>query len=366
MKDGRDGRGAGARAGRALLAALALCGGSGCLSEMAELVDDARVTARIGVMAHTEVGWITETKVLEEALRFYRTCKVDAVVIAGGATKNGYRNQYEVLDTVWTRVFGGTDVRLVMTEGRHEVNGFHFAVSFARPLGTCDVLTFHGGEKRALTDELGYYPREANVIGAGSMHGVSVPAGFSDAKDLSRRLSDVAQGLLVSVYSGRVSVRRLDFGREAKRGAFRAEDVAVPWEVGEPLPREEAPQFWPDTRIAVACGRTTEGEAAYTVRWPNVLKRFTGARARHYEVEVADAAHPTMPFLRKSVLSNGFCFSEERDIGAVMCRIKVSELPPGMEGRSLVFRVTPVGMFGKHGKTFSVQSVGVGSDIQSR
>ena len=322
---------------------------AGCVDEMARFVDDARVTARIGVMADTEVEWITGTKKLEAAFWFYRQSKVDAVVIAGKVTKDGYKDQREVLDKVWKRVFGGTETRLIVTEGRHEVKGFAFAAVSAQPLGICEIPTFYGGAKRALTDELGYYPRDSKAICAGSMSGVRVQSGFADAEGLNRRLASVAQGLLVSVYADRVSARRLNFSTPS-RNAPVAEDVAEPWEIGVEAERDPAPQFWDDTRVLVTVGQDRTNRI-YTVKWPNVQKRFTGARARSYEVEVVDPERKKRAYLRKSVLSEGFHLHETRDVAGVRCVFLDHELARCGDSPRIVFAVTPIGFFGKHGRT---------------
>ena len=66
------------RAAAALAAALAA---SGC-ADFAELVDDVRAVARIGVVAHPEVEWPKSTERLQKALAYFRRRRVDAVVIA--------------------------------------------------------------------------------------------------------------------------------------------------------------------------------------------------------------------------------------------------------------------------------------------
>ena len=365
----------------AALAAVTLAGG--CANDVARLVDDARVRTRIGVMANTDVGWITETAALERALRFYRQCDVRAVVIAGSVTRNGYRNQFEVLDQVWRKVFGGTDVRLILEDGRHEVDGFAFGVSSNRPSARCDVLTFYGEGRRTLTDELCYYPRERNAICAGSMHGVKVQRGFEGWEEelpngktrpgpQAVRALKAAQGLLVSVYADAVRIRRLDFtfaapagvrkGRGSKLdGVAYAEDVAEPWEVGAPADLEQTPQFWGDTRIQLRRGTDRKGPIL-TVLWPSVQRRFTGARARSYEVSVAFADDPHQPFQTKSVLTDGFFLAEERDGSGGRCVFREPDLPEASDRhQAVVFSVTPIGAFGRRGKTFSSEALPLSS-----
>lgn len=356
------------------LAAAFVLGVAGCADGLSGLSGLAGARTRIGVMANTDVGWITETKPLERALRFYRQNGVRAVVITGSVTKNGYKDQFDVLDKVWQKVFGGTDVRLILKDGRYDVDGFAFAVSAARPHGECDVLTFYGEGRKALTDEFCYYPREARAVFAGSMHGVEVarhfegwgqtlPDGQVRPGPLAVRAQGASQGLLVSVFSESVQIRRLDFtyadpadrrqAQELRRdGVVYAADVADPWIVDAPVNMNQVPQFWDDTRIQLRRGQYRE-ERICTVIWPSVQKRFTGVRARQYEVSLIYPGKLKQPLLTKCVLTDGFFLPEERDANGGRCVFRESELPCGdATHREALFAVTPLGPFGRRGKTF--------------
>ena len=361
------------------LAAAFVLGVAGCADGLSGLKGLSGARTRIGVMANADVGWITETKPLERALRFYRQNDVRAVVITGSVTKNGYKDQFDVLDKVWQKVFGGTDVRLILKDGRYDVDGFTFAVSAARPHGACDVLTFYGEGRKALTDEFCYYPREARAVCAGSMHGVEIdrqfegwgktlPDGRGRPGPLAVRALSASQGLLVSVFSDSVQIRRLDFtyaepadrrqAQELKRdGLVYAADVGDPWIVDEPVNMNQVPQFWDDTRIQLRCGQDREGRIC-TVIWPSVQKRFTGVRARQYEVSLICPGQPERPLLTKSVLTDGFFLPEERDANGGRCVFRERELPCGdATHREAVFAVTPLGPFGRRGKTFFSDSI---------
>lgn len=323
----------------------ALGGCVGLGDAIAGAVDDVRTVARLGVMANTEVGWITEATVLRKAFAYYRQSKVDAVVIAGKATKNGYDNQADVLRQVWESVFGtdGTPPRLIAEPGEYEVNGFKFAVSGLKPFGACDVITFHGGGKAALTDELGHYPTDAKSVYAGSMSGVIPPDGFEvlgkDGK--GGTVEKTAQGLLVSAYSGRTVVRRLDFTQKTP------EEVADPWILGAERKEAKVPEFWPDTTIQVIAGYSG-AKRVYTVKWPKVLKRFTGARAFSYEV-AAEPAEGGKPYAVRKVLSPAYHLSEDRDGGALSVQFGEAVFPKGAAVR---FAVTPCDSLCRAGKTF--------------
>ena len=355
------------RLSAAALAMALLCG---CVSEIARRIDDWRVGTRIGVMAHVDIGPGGNPAAFEKALRYYRQNKVSAVVIVGPVLRTRADAKTKTLDDVWRETFGGEDVLLVTEDGPTSVGDISFAVSTARPHGACDVLTFYGDRKYALTDELCLYPRDAKAVCAGSMCGVDVPEGFGD-KGLRTAAAQAAQGLLVSAYDGKTVIRRLDFTQRAPvdpSAAFDvrrferiyAEEVAEPWELKPGVPVAlpgEVPEFWADTRILALPG-FRNNERVVTVKWPSVLQGQTGARARWYEVAVAFAHRPNEPFCRKSVMSNGFFLSEDRDRKGVQCIFGEAEFPSAEDGRrAIVFSVTPVGCFGKRGKAVFSEAV---------
>ena len=345
---------------------------AGCVSDVVQLADDMRVKVRIGVLADTEIGKGANLAMIEKALAFYRQQKVDAVVLTGAITQDGSSAQVETLNQVWAKVFEDSATRLITDEGRHEVKGFVFATSAKRPMKACEVLTFYGNRKLALTDELCFYPHDSKAICAGSMHGVNLPEGVED-KDFQTRASRAAQGLLVSDYGDRTVIRRLDFTqglpvddelawKVKKEKLTYAEDVADPWEIeaagliGANL--SAGPEFPKDASVRVLPGYTKKGEAICTVQWPSVLKRFCGARARWYEVGVAFADQPRQQIHRRTVLSPSFHLSEDRDLQGVSTVFKLSELPrPDGAHQAVVFQVTPIGAFGKPGRTVSSGTV---------
>ena len=89
----------------------------------------------------------------------------------------------------------------------------------------------------------------------------------------------------------------------------------------------------------------------YTVKWPGLLRRHVGARARWYVVEAAFADNQKAVFISRTILSNGYHQSEDRDAGAVKSVFKLADLPPqNAEHTQVVFKVVPVGAFGKSGR----------------
>ena len=363
------------RLAAAVLASLA----AGCmdLPDIASAIGDARAVAKIGVVAHPELSWPQSASRLKRALQFFRDRKVDAIVVLGDLTNDGYLNQYRVLAQAWDDVFRnpvkGIDPApprriLVLGErerrnfrpefadalggdlsvegGEFEVGGFRFRATAARPAAG-DTPAFFAEGKPALTDELCWFPRTRIEIDAGSLSGVVPRAGFEPVK----RAASASQGLLVTAYPGSLAVSRIDFGD--------GETVAPDWTIqldaegsaGSIDPR--APEFWADTALRVVPGEELGKGPSCKVEWPPVLAKHTGVRAYSYEVDAlvrtADGAREIVA-KRLYVLSPNFWRSESRDTVPVSCRFMASDLPPGASPR---FSVTPISSFGVRGRSIS-------------
>jgi len=353
---------------------LGACGSAmlvaGCeIEDVERLVDDVRTEARFGVLSNVEIGSGGSATSLKKALRYFRQEGVDAVVIADGAALGERRDRLEALQTLWREVFfDRPDVRLILEPGRHEVGGFAFGVSARRPVDRCDALTFHGHGRKALTSDFWFFDDETRTVYAGSMNGLVVQAGY----EYGGRVSDgkmtirAAQGLLVSVYSSTVSIRRLDFtqtgpadGRRLRRDVVYAEDLADALVLDRATLRssasEIAPEFWEDTRLRSICGYA-DAKRILTVSWPHVLKRYRGARAARYEVGVhvqsADGAVSRAAIVRRYVLTSGFHLAEERDCEPVGCVLDLKGVEDLLRvNPRLVLTVTPVGTRGARGKS---------------
>ena len=347
-----------------LLVAFLLSLVCGCVGTVARLADDMRVVARIGVLADVNLRNADDVRNLNKAFAFFRQEGADAVAVVGTVPSHGTSGWREMLSDAWRQSFAGTAASLILEPGSHEVRGVQFATAEDRPVGKQKALTFYGKRRLALTDELCAYPRGSRTLCAGSMSGLDLPPGCKDAA-LGAKLAKSAQGLLVSVYADRTVVRRLDFTqtlpldrdeawRVKKDKLVYAEDVAEPWVLGADgmvaMPEKEIPEFWPDTRLQVIPGYDREGRI-YTVKWPGLLRRHVGARARWYVVEAAFADNQKAVFISRTILSNGYHQSEDRDAGAVKSVFKLAELPAqSAEHTQVVFKVVPVGAFGKSGR----------------
>ena len=362
---------------------------------MAEAIDDMRAVARIGVVAHPEIGSPGAEARLLKALSYFQARRTDAIVIVGDLTKDGYLNQYRILSRTWDKVFAdpvkGVDadpprricilgphdretfkdpfagelVGTLCDEGEFDVKGFKFIVRNARPSAAAKgdrvVPVFFAEGKPALVDELCFYPRDGAAVNIGSLSGIVVKSGYEPVP----KASSASQGLLVSAYSGKVAVSRLDFTQkepidrdEASRIKARkipyAEKVADDWIIpldangaSSPL-ADRVPRFWDDTRLVVTRG-TENNDVAYKVTWPPVLAKFTGERAFSYVVEAvmdADGSGKGATVKRTYVLSPNFHLSEDRDTSPVFCKFYASEFPPQAAIR---FVVTPVSSSGVSG-----------------
>lgn len=342
-----------------IFAALIVLGLAGCASEYAaitKLIDDAKLKTRIGVLANSEVGWYTETGTLRKVFLYLRQQQVDAVVIAGGVTKNGYKDQFAVLNRAWIQVFGNNaPTKFIYEEGEYEVNGFKFAVSESRPYSRCKVPTFYGEGKKPLTDEMGFFPQDRLAVYAGSISGVDI-----DGYEFSGKKTTPCQCLLVNVYSDETVIRRMDLtfpkplekDPAGRKGHLHGEDVADPWVIPlTPIPQPQTPDsdlepaFPEGTSLALFSGYQGLDEV-FTLRWPTITSSFSPIRAYSYELSIAFEEKPKRPFFRKTFLSPCFFAAETRDTKPMEVQLNKSSLHPG----NLLFTLTPISPYGTRGK----------------
>lgn len=337
-----------------IIAALVVLVLSGCASEYAaltKLIDDAKLKTRIGVLANSEVGWYTETGTLRKVFLYMRQQQVDAVVIAGGVTKNGYKDQFAVLNRAWVQVFGNNaPTKFIYEEGEYEVNGFKFAVSESRPYSRCKVPTFYGEGKKPLTDEMGFFPQDRLAVYAGSISGVEM-----EGYEFSGKMPTPCQCLLVNVYSDETVIRRMDLtfpkplekDPAGRKGHLHGEDVAAPWLIASQTSQasELEPAFPEGTSLALFSGYQGLDEV-FTLRWPTITSAFSPIRAYSYELSIAFEDKPKRPFFRKTYLSPNFFAAEARDTKAMEIQLKKAELHPG----NLLFTLTPISPYGTRGK----------------
>ena len=226
----------------AFAASLLLAGG--CASVMSA-IDDARVQARICFSCSLEIFIFLPFGILPKSVEHCRALLY-----------------HKFPPPYATRAKDARLVEMTLPEGLRletgdtpcEVNGFSFYASYAKKAHP-GFLTFYGDGKRALTDEMCFYPRSSGTVCAGSLNGVivtrrwravghPVPPKFPEAD----QTVPAAQGLLVTVYLDAVEIARLDFLPKV------AEPVAAPWRVERnaaptaSASEKTAPQFPADVR----------------------------------------------------------------------------------------------------------------------
>jgi len=284
------------------------------------------VREKIGILAHLDIAWPDSTKAFVRALSYFREAQVDKIVILGDPTKNGYENQRQVFELAWHKAFAGEmPPERVMSEDPYVYEGINF--------------TGKGLFRYSLTDLLCVHPRNGRTVNAGSMHGIAVSDVFDKQENaVIARMGASAQGLLVLAREEGLEIRRLDFS-----GAI-PEEVGPPWRVDRAgmidSEEDQVPRFWEDTRVDVTPGYDAKGQRVYTVRWPPVLAKHTGARAFSYDVSVGNR-------VVRRVQSSGFFLPESRDTDAVKCCLLADEFGEEIPR----FGITPISSMGKLGPT---------------
>lgn len=329
---------------------------SGCVDVdgIARFVDDARTEAKIGVLGNLEVEWARDAKGLRTALEYFQSEQVDAVVLLGNLTKDGYLGQYRELATLWKKTMAPS-VRLIAVRGFEEdaamrpncgtelkgigvfegpvggdfeVEGFRFHASYAKCYKRTGLISFYSKGRMALTDEMCVSPRASRAVNVGSMSRLDVSKFYDDMPEKVI----VAQGLLVRAYASEVEIDRLDFSTPARKAqprgqAPQAEPVAVPWTYPRDAPAGsvkeqpgEAPNF--ASGVALQLVRGDDGNRrGLLVRFPPVLSRTGGVRAFSYEVSL-DNPQKTV----KNVLSYAFYLPESRETAGVTCTFDETDL----------------------------------------
>lgn len=318
---------------------------AGCFSpvEIAQFVDEARLDAKIGILANLDLTFPTpKSSGLERALNYFKSEKVDAVVFIGNAPTD--------LDSLWNKRFSEKTRKIIVDSPQIlEFNAWkaHFSPR-KMPFKRDKMLAFYGERRLALTDELCVLPHSSLSICAGSMSGVEIPSYYSPVAAAAK----AAQGLLVRVYSGTVEIRRMDFtgvpSQKRRKGApppALAEEVAPAWRYKriaddsyECLIEDaaEAPQFWDDTEIIALRSVGRNNETYYTLKFPPVQSRHTGERAYAYDVKCFDGEI-------RHLLSPAFFRAETQEKTAVTAKF---DDPP--------ISVTPVSSLGKRGREVPV------------
>ena len=79
----------------------------------------------LGVISDTHVTTPESCEEMENALRYFKSRGVDAVLNAGDLTDWGLRSGLRYVKETWDRVFGGTDVKPLFITGNHDDLGWY-------------------------------------------------------------------------------------------------------------------------------------------------------------------------------------------------------------------------------------------------
>ena len=313
--------------GRVLLLAIlgAVLGGCVDMDALAKSYAERDVVEKVGVLAHLDIAWPNSTAAFRRALAYFKAEGVAQVIVLGDPTRNGYANQREVYAAACRETLRGAKTPQV--------------VETADPY-TYAGIRFTGLGRLALTDQLCVQPLTGKTVNAGSMHGITISELFvkADPKTVAR-WNESAQGLLVLRRASGLTVRRLDFSESLPA------EIGPAWEVDANglIATQEgraAPEFWPDTVVSAVRGYDAKGNPIYTLRWPPVLAKHTGARAFSYDVSIGNE-------VIRRVQSEGFFLPESRDAAAVKCLLWADEFG----GQVPRFGITPISSMGKRGPT---------------
>lgn len=106
---------------------------AGCeIEDVARLVDEARCDLRVGILSDVHITDPNSCGMLRKALKFFATRRVDAVIVAGDLTDNGYIGQLRSFGQTWSEVFrndcdsSGKHVEKIFVTGNHDWIGWTY------------------------------------------------------------------------------------------------------------------------------------------------------------------------------------------------------------------------------------------------
>jgi len=115
---------------------------SGCIEiyeDAGYWIDKSRCNVRVGILSELHLASSHPDMTFVKALRYFAEREVDAVVIAGGVTRNGSLAQRRGVKAAWDKVFPNGRVKLIVVTGEDEgekvyedLSGATFSPSFVR------------------------------------------------------------------------------------------------------------------------------------------------------------------------------------------------------------------------------------------
>ena len=107
-----------------IMGGVAACALPGCRGLQSVL--PAGPDLRFGVLSDLHVTTPESTGVLEQALRYFKSRDVDAVMISGDLTDWGLKSGFEYVKKTWDDVFGDTAVVPLFCTGNHDYDGWWY------------------------------------------------------------------------------------------------------------------------------------------------------------------------------------------------------------------------------------------------
>ena len=234
-----------------------------------------------------------------------------------------------------------------------------------RAYSNCFVVAGHS--HRSLSDDLALWQGDFTVLGAGSTKSVSVRGGYENSPGVPEpgkyvphtravESGKASQGSLVSVYSDKVIVERMEF--------CRGQAIGDAWELPLPLERHvdepfviaaqaPAPEFPEGAKVEVSPrpkskDRLGRVEAQFKVWVPYAQKQGRYGRVVDYVFEALDAESGDVLVKRKTLQDFYTCSEKKAMEEGGRCKFAVADLPAG---KSVKFRVTPRNAAGKGGRS---------------
>ena len=234
-----------------------------------------------------------------------------------------------------------------------------------RAYSNCFVVAGHS--HRSLSDDLALWQGDFTVLGAGSTKSGSVRGGYENSPGVPEpgkyvphtravESGKASQGSLVSVYSDKVIVERMEF--------CRGQAIGDAWELPLPLERHvdepfviaaqaPAPEFPEGAKVEVSPrpkskDRLGRVEAQFKVWVPYAQKQGRYGRVVDYVFEALDAESGDVLVKRKTLQDFYTCSEKKAMEEGGRCKFAVADLPAG---KSVKFRVTPRNAAGKGGRS---------------
>lgn len=136
----------------------------------APVVPQGKPKLVLGVFSDTHITTPESCEEVENALRYFKSRKVDAVLHAGDITDWGIKSGYRMMKETWDKVFGGTDVVPLFITGNHDYDGWGSPAlgleMRANGYSEFDNIKFNGGQEKVWKEVFGedYAPIRVRTV----------------------------------------------------------------------------------------------------------------------------------------------------------------------------------------------------------